>query len=276
MSVPNSRRNLDIAIERLAQGSGDAVRIRRTLANAIVSQLIPDGAVKGGSSLKLRFGDAATRFSRDLDAARSMDIEEYANRLEDALSTGWNGFTGRLVRGHQASPKGVSKRYVMQPFEIKLSYNGKSWTTVPLEVGHNEIGDAENPDMLVPQDASKMLVTLGFPPLDPVPFMKLTHQVAQKIHALTAAGSERVHDLVDLQVIMNENPPDLESIRPVCIRLFSYREMQPWPSYIVANPGWKVGYAVAAEGLCVLDLDEAIAWGNALIERIDSAMNVTE
>ena len=65
MSTPNSRRNLDIAIERLAKDSDEAVRIRRTMANAIVGQLLPDGAVKGGSSLKLRFGDGATRFSRN-------------------------------------------------------------------------------------------------------------------------------------------------------------------------------------------------------------------
>ena len=46
MSIPNSRRNLDIAIERLAKDSEEAVRIRRTMANAIVGQLLPDGAVK--------------------------------------------------------------------------------------------------------------------------------------------------------------------------------------------------------------------------------------
>ncbi len=154
MSRPNSRRNLDIAIERIAHDGEDAIRIRRNLANAIVGQLLPDGAVKGGSSLKLRFGEGSARFSRDLDTARASDIDSYAEALESALMAGWNGFTGRLVRGRQASPKGVPANYVMQPFEVKLSYNGKSWMTVPLEVGHNEIGDAEEPDMRVPEEAS--------------------------------------------------------------------------------------------------------------------------
>lgn len=104
MSRPNSRRNLDIAIERLAKDSDEAVRIRRTMANAIVGQLLPDGAVKGGSSLKLRFGDGATCFSRDLDTARASDIENYVAKLEDALLTGWNGFTGKLVPGKPAKP----------------------------------------------------------------------------------------------------------------------------------------------------------------------------
>lgn len=270
MTGPNSRRNLDIAIERLARNSDDAVRIRRNMANAIVGQLLPDGAVKGGSSLKLRFGDGAARFSRDLDTARVSDIDSYAEALENALAEGWNGFTGRLVRGRQATPKGVPARYVMQPFEVKLSYNGKSWLTVPLEVGHNEIGDADEPDMRVPEEASAIFVSLGFPPLDPMPFMKLAHQVAQKLHGLTEDRSERVHDLVDLQVIMSEEPPTLEDVKPICARLFSYRGMQPWPPRIEPRPGWDEGYAAASEGLSVLGFKDAVVWGNELIERIDS------
>ena len=269
MSIPNSRRNLDIAIERLAKGSEEAVRIRRTMANAIVGQLLPDGAVKGGSSLKLIFGDGATRFSRDLDTARASDIDSYVERLEDALASGWNGFTGKLVPGKPAKPKGVPTQYIMQPFKVKLSYNGKSWITVPLEVGHNEIGDADDPDMLVPEDVSRMFVALGFPPLDPMPFMKLAHQVAQKLHALTEEGSDRVHDLVDLQIILREDAPDVVAIKPLCIRLFSYRGMQEWPPRITAYPDWDIGYAATAEGLDVLDLEHAISWGNDLIDRID-------
>lgn len=74
---PNSRRNLDIAIERVA-GRGPAfVQARTLMADAVVAQMLPDGAVKGGSALKLRFGDAGTRFSEDLDTARASGIDEY-------------------------------------------------------------------------------------------------------------------------------------------------------------------------------------------------------
>lgn len=74
---PNSRRNLDIAIERVA-GRGPAfVQARTLMADAVVAQMLPDGAVKGGSALKLRFGDAGTRFSEDLDTARASCIDEY-------------------------------------------------------------------------------------------------------------------------------------------------------------------------------------------------------
>lgn len=45
---PNSRRNLDIALERLV-GKDHLIAKRAVIANAIVAQMIPDGSVKGGS-----------------------------------------------------------------------------------------------------------------------------------------------------------------------------------------------------------------------------------
>ncbi len=267
---PNSRRNLDIAIERVADSTDNAVRIRRLMANAIVGQLLPDGAIKGGSSLKLRFGNAVTRFSKDLDAARLSDIEEYADALEGALLEGWHGFTGKLVKGRRAAPEDVPHVYIMQPYEVKLSYNGKSWITVPLEVGHNELGDAEEADELFPVEASEIFEKLGFPPLRPIPFMRLPYQVAQKLHGLTEEGSERVHDLVDLQVIFREEDVDLSEVKAICIKLFDYRKRQSWPPRVVEGRDWRTGYDAAAEGLSVLPFDSALDWVDHLIKTIDS------
>lgn len=102
--APNSRRNLDIAIERYAEGRGDAVQMRRTLANAIVGQMLPSGVVKGGSSLKLRFGEGGARASRNLDTARAEDLGSFIEKLERNLEAGWNGFTGTIAPGRPAKP----------------------------------------------------------------------------------------------------------------------------------------------------------------------------
>lgn len=118
MSVkqPNSRRNLDLAIEREFGDREGALRARRTMANVIVGQMLPEGVVKGGSALKIRFGLRATRFSQDLDAARVSDIDDFVDALEERLSVGWGGFTGHVVPKAPAHPKGVPTQYVMQPF----------------------------------------------------------------------------------------------------------------------------------------------------------------
>ncbi len=53
---PNSRRNLDIVLERLV-GKASLVAKRAIVANAIVAQMLPNGSVKGGSAIKMRLGD---------------------------------------------------------------------------------------------------------------------------------------------------------------------------------------------------------------------------
>lgn len=269
---PNSRRNLDMAIDRLAAETQDPLRLRIALANTIVAQMIPEGAVKGGSSLKMRYGDDATRFTRDLDTARVSDMEEYARKLEASLKEGWEGFTGTLVRREPAKPRGVLGEYVMQPFDIKLSYNEKPWCTVALEIGHDEIGDAEDPDRAIAREIIDAFVALGFSEPKPVPLMRIEHQVAQKLHAVSGAGSARAHDLVDLQLIVARESINYSAVRQVCRRLFAYRRQQAWPPTMVKGDDWNELYLAQSEGLEVLPtVDEAIEWANDLVNRIEES-----
>ena len=76
MKKPANRRYLDIAINNVCKHYGDPLRLRRILGAVIVAQMIPGGVLKGGSAMKIRFGDDATRFTKDLDAARDMDVAE--------------------------------------------------------------------------------------------------------------------------------------------------------------------------------------------------------
>ena len=88
MRLPNSKRNLDMAIRRLGSDDGDYVRRRTLLANVIVAQMMPDGVVKGGSSLKIRFGDERTRATTDLDAARAVRLERFVAEFGERLAEG--------------------------------------------------------------------------------------------------------------------------------------------------------------------------------------------
>lgn len=101
----------------------------------------------------------------------------------------------------------------MQPFSVKLLFNGKPWVTVDLEVGHSEIGDADEPDFVSPEDANAILENLGFPPLGPIPVMALRHQIAQKLHAVSAPSSMRAHDLIDLQLLDKAYEGDYSDVR---------------------------------------------------------------
>lgn len=272
--APNSKRNLDIAITRFAQGKFDPQRVRLFMANAIVGQMLPSGTVKGGSALKMRFGDSVTRFTRDLDTARGEDLESFITKLSDALQEGWANFTGIVIRKQPATPKGIPAEYVMQPFEIKLSYNGKSWLTVPLEVGFDEIGDANEPEYFMPDYIEEIFRSLGLPTPNPIPLMPLHHQIAQKLHGLTEPGSMRAHDLIDLQIIEREGEIDYAKTRKTCERLFAYRKKHPWPPSFIVNDSLAARYIEQAEGLNVMsEVDSAADWINRFIKKIDSEAN---
>ena len=106
---PNSRRNLDIAIDRLFSDRDDNQQVRTVMANVIVGQMLPEGVVVM-TVPKLRFGDATTRFTTDLDAARVGTMENFRTSMDEALREGWEGFAGRLVEKDPAHPKGVPPR----------------------------------------------------------------------------------------------------------------------------------------------------------------------
>ncbi len=271
---PNSKSNLERAISRYA--GNDAVRANElavALSNAIVAQMIGAGVVKGGSSLKLRYGDKATRVTKDLDTAWSVDLDSFLKDISAKLKLGWNGFAGEVVVLKQASPRGIPFGYVMQPCAVHLSYLGTPWRVVDMEIGHNEIGDADAFDLIpVPNEIALLTEYLCFPELGEVRAMKLEYQVAQKLHGATERGSKRAHDLIDLQLIISQEDIDMAATAAVCRELFRYRRKQPWPTSVVKNENWDAVYADQKGNLNVLPtVDEAIAWANELIASIDKA-----
>ena len=275
MNRPVSCVNLNKAIARLA-GKGDPIRLSRALANVVVGQMLPDGVVKGGSSLMFRFGADVTRYTRDLDAARSIESEDYVLQLSAKLSEGWNGFTGRLVAIAPPHPKDVPEAYIMTPYDVKIDYCGKPWQTVRLEIGHNEIGDADVCEEFLPAELGDAFERLGFPHPEPLRVMTLPFQIAQKLHAVSEPGSERAHDLIDLQLVMSRSSLDLAEIRQVCVRLFTYRKRHAWPPIVMGGEDWDSVYCAALEtirerGTIAPKVDQAIAWANDLIARIDAA-----
>jgi len=268
---PRSARSLEQRIRNLEGDDGLALRRRVGMALVVVGQMLPEGAIKGGSAMALRYG-RGTRFTQDLDAARVQSLDRFRSDFEESLARGWAGFTGRLIEKAAPRPTGVPTSYVMKPFEVRLDYLGRPWCSVKFELGHNEIGDADRPDHQLAPDLAVLFTEVGLESPRPVPVMRADHQVAQKLHAASETGSERARDLVDLQLLDRGEELDLAQVASTCRRLFEYRRQQEWPPTIVSGNQWDTLYTQAADGLDVLaGLDEAIAWANEFIRRIDAA-----
>lgn len=269
--APTSVRSLEQRIRNLEGSDGLALRRRVGMALVVVGQMLPEGAIKGGSAMALRYG-RETRFTQDLDAARVRPLARFRSDFEESLAAGWAGFTGRLVEKAAPRPPAVPTAYVMQPFEVKLDYRGRPWCTVKFELGHNEIGDADEPEYQLASDLADLFTVVGLEAPKPVPVMRADHQVAQKLHAVSGEGSERARDLVDLQLIDKGEDLDFVQVRATCVRLFEYRRQQPWPPTVAVGEGWGTLYEAAIEDVEALpDVEAAVAWVNAFVERIEAA-----
>lgn len=258
-------------IENLA--AGDQARaniVLRTIATVAVGQLLPPSAVKCGTAMKLRRGIDGSRFSTDLDVARRAGLEDFLSDYDQSLRSGWAGFTGEIRPSRQiARPAGVPSDYVMTTREIKVSYNGRDLMTITLEIGHDELDDTLDPPTALAGDIPPLFTAIGLPTPDPIPVVAHDHQIAQKLHALSQARSERAHDLVDLQLLEPSCELTDAHVARTCSRLFAFRRRHAWPPVVEAGPDWPGTYAAAAKDLPVVpDLDDALRWVNAYIRRL--------
>lgn len=268
--APSSVRSLEQRIRNLEGSDEMAIRRRVGMALVVVGQMLPEGAIKGGSAMALRYG-RGTRFTQDLDAARVQPLARFRSDFEDSLAAGWAGFTGRLIEKAAPRPTGVPTAYVMQRFDVKLDYRGRPWCTAKFELGHNEIGDADEPEYQLADDLVQLFTEVGLEAPKPVRVMRADHQVAQKLHAVSELGSERARDLVDLQLLDKGEELDLAQVEATCVRLFEYRRQQAWPPIIVSGDGWPTLYEAAVEDIDVLpNADDAVAWVNGFVQRIAS------
>ena len=148
MIPPRNVADLQRELRRAASSNEEFAHWQVVMANVIAGQFLDGAVMRGGAALKLRYGDADTRYTMDFDASRSIDEAEFVDRYSERLAVGWNGFTGRIVRVKKPRPRNVPGQYVMQPFEIKLSYNNRPWCTVDFELSYNEVGDADRHDLV--------------------------------------------------------------------------------------------------------------------------------
>lgn len=276
--APTNLASLQARIRNVAQTREQQPRrIQRAVASTVVGQMLPDGVVKGGTAMKIRVGEAGSRYTPDFDASRSpnVTVDDYVEQLRDRLERGWSGFTGTARVLEPREVEDVPPDYVMQPFEIRLAYQRRHWLTVEFELGHDEVGSTEDRDLRIADDIVEIFAAIGLQEPAPISLMLVEHQVAQKLHACTYVNpktnrNDRAHDLVDLQILEQEETIDYAELREIGTRLFAARHAQEWPPAIVEYDDWDTIYAEAAEGLDVLPtVAEAVAWANDLIARAE-------
>lgn len=294
--APNTEAKLNARIDEIASSRGLPVsRAKMIVCSLIVSQMLPSPTiVKGGIGVKLRLGETGTRATTDFDVATATALATFKDDLDARLRTGWGhvppsktalkknpdaehrvAFTGRAKFLNQAAPEGVSAAYVMQPYQVTLAFLGRDWGSVKLEVGHDELDGTFDSEVAMAQELVSIAAELGFGDVNPVDLIAAELQLAQKIHAVTEPGSDRAHDLVDIQLLWDDTT-DETKLRDLCIRTFEYRRGHTWPPGPLTMPNLlEPLYAAAFEQTqasgdsgILPTLEEALIWFRSRMSQL--------
>lgn len=275
-------------------------RARLMLCTLIVSQMLPDAvAIKGGMGVKLRMGEHGTRATADLDVATRQRGAAFETEFRTRLGKGWGtvpasrgtlrknpsasdrvAFTAALKPGRLHDPGLAQPEYVMHPYRVTVSFLGREWAGLDVEVSDPEIEPHAHTRREVDRQLIELSAQFGFGELQSVELIDLEYQIAQKIHAVTDPNYVRAHDLVDLQLLWGADPR-LPAVREFCVRTFEFRRAPVWPPLPLRSmDGWGIAYDEAREETIVDGSTPVLAgivsareWLEQVITSIEVAEN---
>lgn len=199
-------------VDNLAEKMGiEHGRMRLLVGSAFIVSSLPEGTVvKGGNSLSLSFPLKQTRFSEDLDAVVTREYGEWEKEFTQRLSIPRDCFQGMVrVRGGQEflESDNMSEGEVLIPRNISVTYLGKPFVTVPMDItlsSDMSLGRSRG----LSGDMRTIVESLGFNVEEWVTdfdLLSIEKQCAEKCGALFYNNSVRSNDVKDLgDVILPE------------------------------------------------------------------------
>ncbi|OYV06403.1 MAG: hypothetical protein CFE26_06495 [Verrucomicrobiales bacterium VVV1] len=238
------RRALEDRLNLATKAEGvDLQRMRRQVAfDRLLVRLFSEGnppwRLKGGYALELKLSLART--TRDLDLGLSLELrpgEELLEALQSAAAKDAGDFfvyvIGEPIMELDGAPYGGSRH----PVEARL--DGRLFARFHLDLG---MGDIQRE----PYEWTEPRNWLGFAGIDPGSFPSISREehFAQKIHAYTmpreARANTRVKDLVDLVLLIDSTPMDLDRLKRDIVDTFQRRKTHPVPVALEPPPEfWK-------------------------------------
>jgi hypothetical protein len=270
-SQPKTEKHLGRLVSNYAEASGLGVRRVRQRVSAMaflgaLERVREEDSparflIKGGIACELRFQDRG-RATRDLNALFHGSLDELLTNFDTAFATPYSGFSFSYTPPEAVRETGAHR------FDIKLTYQGRGWATLRVEVSPPE-GKAHEPESVPALSVSEF----GLTGPTEVTCLSLRFQIAQKIHASTERfpdrENERVHDLIDLQ-LLEELIEDYNRVNIACVETFALRAAHTWPPTLTIEPTWPGTYRQLAAELDfpAKDIAEAVPRVQAMIDRI--------
>lgn len=139
--------------------------------------------LQGWRRIRVPIGTKA-RSSSDIDTIFRGNLDEAVALLSAAIETGWSGFSGKVIDDGPFEVPGV--RVPPRRATAKLTYRGKAFVSVPIEIAAPEGRSIEQIDFV----EIKPLHELGLEGPSAVAVLGAPYQIALKLHAWTTVASD--------------------------------------------------------------------------------------
>ena len=226
----------------------------------------PRFLVKGGVAMELRLGMGA-RATNDFDVVFRGPMQGLLESLDEAFAEPYAGFQFR----RSGEPTYIGETSTQRQV-IKISFHGRGWQTLTVEVARPEGTRGGDPEVVL---AAISVSQFGLESPERIAVMTVRYQIAQKLHAVTEQPSDhenaRYWDLIDL-LLLRDLVEDLSPVREACIEVFGNRKTHPWPPELLVPGSWEEPYKIEAEKLkfTPAEVHEAAAEVRAFIAAIDA------
>jgi hypothetical protein len=234
------------------------------LARLFLDDTVP-WVLKGGYALELRFKSARSTIDIDLtveSVAGTSEGREAAQAIREMLQArasvsldDWFEFMiGPPIMDLTAAPYGGAR------YSSEARMDGRIFARFHIDAG---VGDV----ILQPLETTECRDWLGFAGIEKprVWMISREQQFAEKVHAYTLPRSSlnsRVKDLVDLALLIGDDPLDRSRVLSALRRTFARRGTHTLPASLDAPPeNWQTSFRALAEE-CGIETDIAAAFDN--------------
>lgn len=235
-----------VTAQRTYQDLRKELAFDRLLARLM--RVAPDAwLLKGGVALEYRLGQYA-RATTDIDISSQGTLDSISDALRAAADVRMDDYFAIRI-GESSQPV---EEIATFRFAVDVLYeNGRMFEQIKIDVGFADpwLGD--------PQELTGPAL-LDFVDIEPasVRAIPIAQHLAEKVHAYTkhygARGSTRVKDLVDIVLLVDAAPIDVDAQADVLQKVFEARGTHPIPRELPPPPAeWRGPYARLADGLPV-------------------------
>jgi predicted nucleotidyltransferase component of viral defense system len=257
-------------------------RLERQLAHLVLSQVLArqisadsqTAEFKGGTVMAWRLTLSKARPTRDLDLASHETRDELTQRISSLQGEVWGPFeVGNAKIQSVRVPTGVDYDDALVVARVPIRFRESRWLTVTLEIAPNSpLHFCEN--ILPNVEMREILETLGLPAVTALPVISIERQMAEKLHALTAPGSDRGKDLYDLCLVDEVMPFEMPVLALAVKQVFEERATHTWGDGFELSAEVRAAYLwQAGQFATSVSFDDALARLRRLQNDIDACLD---